>query len=75
MALASRGWNMVSTQDEMIAELRRANAELRQERDAALAENAVHVEALSRRDSDFEKPHSSTCGTTPIFSPNSSSAR
>ena len=37
MAPASRGWNMASTQGDTIAELQRANAQLRRERDAALA--------------------------------------
>jgi two-component system NtrC family sensor kinase len=37
---------MATTQDEMIAELQRANAELRRERDAALAREAALVEVL-----------------------------
>ena len=40
-ALASRGRRMATTQDEMIAELQRANAELRQEHDSALAREAA----------------------------------
>jgi GAF domain-containing protein/nitrogen-specific signal transduction histidine kinase len=48
MALASRGWNMASTQGDTLAELQRANAALRRElseRDAALAQ----------RDSDYDE--------------------
>ena len=37
---------MATTQDEMIAELQRANVELRQERDAALAQKAALAEVL-----------------------------
>ena len=39
---------MATTQDETIAELQRANAELRQERDAALAQKAALAEVLGR---------------------------
>ena len=46
MALASRGRRMATTQDEMIAELQRANVELRKERDAALAQKAALAEVL-----------------------------
>ena len=48
MALASRGWNMASTQDETIAELQRANVELRRQ----LSERDV---ALAQRDSDYDE--------------------
>jgi two-component system, NtrC family, sensor kinase len=41
MALASPGGHMATTQNEMIAELQQANAELRQERDGALAREAA----------------------------------
>jgi len=37
---------MATTQDEMIAELQRANVELRQERDAALAQKVALSEVL-----------------------------
>jgi GAF domain-containing protein/nitrogen-specific signal transduction histidine kinase len=46
---------MASTQDDVIDELQRANAELRRENDAALAEKAALAEALARRDSDFDE--------------------
>ena len=42
---------MTATQDDMIAELQRANAELRRERDAGLAREATLVEALAQRNS------------------------
>ena len=46
LALASRGRRMATTQDEMIVGLQRANAELRQERDLALAREAALAEVL-----------------------------
>lgn len=52
MTLASRGWNMASTQDATIAELRRANAGLRRERDTARSERDA---ALTQRGSDFDE--------------------
>ena len=44
---------MTATQDDTIAELQRANAELRRERDAALSEKATLAEALAKRNSEF----------------------
>ena len=41
---------MTATQDDTIAELQRANAELRRERDAALSERATLAEELAARD-------------------------
>jgi hypothetical protein len=46
---------MASTQDHMIAELQRANADLRRERDAALAGKAALAAALARRDTEFDE--------------------
>ena len=53
---------MATTQDDIIAELQRANAELRRERDAALArevtlagELAVSTAALAQRNTDFDE--------------------
>jgi signal transduction histidine kinase len=39
MVFASRGWNMASTQNDMIAELQRVNADLRERLDAASAQH------------------------------------
>src|SRR5262245_35152405 len=54
------GGTMATTQDDMIAELQRANAELRQERDAALSQKAALTEeraenaaALAQRNSEY----------------------
>ena len=49
-ALASRGWNMTTTQDETIAELQRTVAELQDRLDAARAERDA---ALAQRNSEF----------------------
>ena len=46
LTLAGGGRRMVTTQDETIAELERANVELRQERDAALAREAALADVL-----------------------------
>ncbi len=40
---------MTATQDDTIAELQRANAELRRERDAGLAREATLAEELAAR--------------------------
>jgi uncharacterized coiled-coil protein SlyX len=45
-ALTKPGEAMTATQDETIADLSRANAELRQERDSALAQKAALAEVL-----------------------------
>ena len=44
---------MTATQDEVIAELQRANAELRRERDAALVKQAELAKALTQRNSEY----------------------
>jgi hypothetical protein len=44
---------MTATQDDTIAELQRANAELRRDRDAVLAGEATLAEALAQRNSEF----------------------
>ena len=44
---------MTATQDDMIAELQRANAELRRERDAALLEKATLAEELTARTAEL----------------------
>ena len=44
---------MTATQSDRIAELQRANAELRRERDAALAHEAALAEALAQRNSEY----------------------
>ena len=43
---------MTATQDDTIAELQRANAELRRERDAALLEKATLAEELAARSAE-----------------------
>ncbi len=44
---------MTATQSDMIAELQRANAELRRERDAALAHEAALAKALAQRNTEY----------------------
>ena len=46
---------MSATADQELAELRRANAELRTERDAALAELQARTAALALRDTEYEE--------------------
>ena len=49
---------MATTQDGMIAELQHANAELRRERDAALAREATLTEALATRNAELSRRNS-----------------
>ena len=44
---------MTATQDDTIAELQRANAELRRERDTLLIRETTLAEALAQRNSEF----------------------
>jgi hypothetical protein len=46
---------MSATVDQQLAELRRANAELLKQRDAALAELQARTAALAQRDSDYDE--------------------
>jgi hypothetical protein len=46
---------MSAIQDETIADLQRANAELRRERDAALLEKAALAKELAERKTDFDE--------------------
>jgi len=46
---------MSATVDQELAELRRANAELLKQRDAALAELQARTAALAQRDSDYDE--------------------
>jgi two-component system, NtrC family, sensor kinase len=58
---------MVTTQDETIAELERANVELRQERDAALTERNSAVEYQAATSDVLKMMSSSATDTVPVF--------
>ena len=55
---------MTATQDDTIAELQRANAELRRERDAALLEKATLAEDTARTAEQLIEKRSSTRGSS-----------
>ncbi len=61
---------MTATQDELIAELQRSNAELRLERDAVRTENFALSDALAQRNSEFAERidhQAATIGDGPVM--------